>query len=105
MPFWSGETLKARLPTLISDYDPGRIDCNAYTLRMGTEYFCTSDGRRPIWQRATKRRLSAGEFFPIPAGQFAFLETHEEVTVPREAMAFISVKATVKWEGLINVSG
>src|ERR1700716_1391499 len=72
---------------------------------MGTEYYCTSDGTRPVWERAKKTTLNIGDTFVIPAGQFAFLETMEEITVPPEAMAFISVKARVKWEGLINVSG
>lgn len=105
MTFWSGETLAQRLPGLVTSFDPSNIDCNAYTLRMGAEYYCTSDGKRPIWKRAKKASLKARETFVIPAGQFAFLETKEEITIPREVMAFISMKATVKWDGLINVSG
>ena len=38
-------------------------------------------------------------------GQFAFLLTDEIVEVPDSAMALISIKAKIKWRGLINVSG
>jgi dCTP deaminase len=105
MTFWSGETLEANLPNLVIPYDAQQIDCNAYTLRMGTEYYCTSDGKRPIWKRAQKTTLCPGDTFAIPAGQFAYLLSMEEITVPKEAMAFISMKSRVKWKGLINVSG
>jgi dCTP deaminase len=41
----------------------------------------------------------------IPPGQFAFLMTEEEVKVPSDAVALISMKAKIKFRGLINVSG
>lgn len=41
----------------------------------------------------------------IPSGQFAFLITLETVTVPHDALALISIKARIKWRGLVNVSG
>jgi dCTP deaminase len=105
MAFWRGETLKTRLPTLIAPFDINLIDINAYTLRMGSEYYCTSDGKRSLWDRAVKQILPPGKEFIIPAGQFAFLQTAEQISVPDDAMAFISIKAKIKFEGLINVSG
>ena len=41
----------------------------------------------------------------IPPGQFAFLLTEEVITIPPEVMGFISIKATFKLRGLVNVSG
>ena len=41
----------------------------------------------------------------IPPGQFAFLLTAETVTMPDNAIAFISIKARLKFNGLINISG
>jgi hypothetical protein len=35
MPFWRGETLNERLPSLVDPFDAGAIDCAAYTLRVG----------------------------------------------------------------------
>ncbi len=56
-------------------------------------------------QNATVRRLADGEGFTIPPGQLAFLLTEEIVRVPPDAVAFISIKAKIKFRGLINVSG
>lgn len=105
MAFWSGEKIELEGPPLISDFDPKKIDCNSYTLCMGPEYFCTSDARRPVWKTARKQQLGTGESFVIPSGQFGFLLTKETIAVPANAMAFISIKSTVKFQGLINVSG
>lgn len=40
-----------------------------------------------------------------PPGQFAFILAEETVRVPPSAMAFISMRATFKMKGLVNVSG
>ena len=53
----------------------------------------------------TVRKLSDGEAFTIPPGQFAFLLTEEVVCVPADALAFISIRAKIKFRGLVNVSG
>ena len=50
-------------------------------------------------------KLSDGEAFTIPPGQFAFLLTEEVVSVPADALAFISIRAKTKFRGLLNVSG
>jgi dCTP deaminase len=103
MAFWRGETIETRGPWIIDDFRKSAIDCNAYTLRMGTEYFCTTDGKSPGY--SVPQKLGKGEIFVVPPGQFAFLRTSESITIPDHAMAFISMKATYKFEGLINVSG
>ncbi len=105
MSFWSGETLERRLPSLISAFNPRDIDCNAYTLRLGSNCYCTSDGKRSLSRRAKKQVLNPGETFVIPPGQFAFIETRQTIQIPADAMAFISIKAKIKFSGLINVSG
>jgi dCTP deaminase len=51
------------------------------------------------------KAASTDQPFVIPPGQFAFLQTEEVVSVPVDAMAFISMKATFKMKGLVNVSG
>jgi dCTP deaminase len=53
----------------------------------------------------TKVKLEEQEGFVIPPGQFAFLLTEECVEVPSSALAFISMKARIKFKGLVNVSG
>jgi dCTP deaminase len=106
MAFWSGETLALRLPSLITNFQPGRIDCAAYTLTVGVDAFITEDEvivGEP--RKGVRFTLGPGESFKIPPGQFAFLTTEEVISVPADALAFISMKATYKFKGLVNVSG
>ena len=104
MPFWSGETLAARLPNLIEGFDPDKIDCAAYTLRIGREVYISPSTAADAATR-TKTVLDERQDFGIPPGQFAFLLTEERVTVPNSSVAFISMKARIKFKGLVNVSG
>ena len=104
MPFWSGATLAEQLPGLIEGFDAKQIDCAAYTLRIGREVYISPSTAADASTR-TKTILDTGQDFVIPAGQFAFVLTEEIVTVPESAIAFISMKARIKFKGLVNVSG
>jgi len=103
--FWSGETLSERLETLIDPFLPERVDCAAYTLAVGPEVYVSPSDQSADPSTVTVRRLDAGEAFTIPPGQFAFLLTEEIVSVPSDALAFISIRARTKFQGLVNVSG
>jgi len=103
MAFWSGEKLRQKMPPLVTDFSEERIDCAAYTLRMGRQYYLSASevdiGTNKI------RVLEVGDSVPIPSGQFAVLLSEERVTVPPDAIAFISMKTGLKARGLVNVSG
>ena len=103
--FWSGETLSQRLKTLIKPFDSGQIDCAAYTLSIGPEVYVSPNDQTADPTTVTIRKLSDGEAFTIPPGQFAFLLTEEVVSVQADALAFISIRAKTKFRGLVNVSG
>lgn len=103
MSFWSGAKLNELLPKLVTHYDQSRVDCSAYTLRMGRQYYLSAGGAEAATNKLQK--LSAGDSLAIPSGQFAVLLTEEIVTVPPGAMAFISIKNGFKSRGLVNVSG
>jgi dCTP deaminase len=105
MTFWSSQKLEAHLARLTDDPDPAMIDCNALTLRVGPEYYVTPGLEHPSPGTHTKQPLDIGQGMTIPPGQFAFLLTEEKITIPPEVMGFISVKATYKLKGLVNVSG
>lgn len=106
MAFWSGEKLSERCRfNVISDFDEARVDCNSYRIRMGNEYYCTSDSGNAFWDSATKQTISPGASFIVAPGQFGFLLSNESIKVPSDAMAFISIRAKIKFRGLINVSG
>lgn len=101
MSFWSGEKLSAN-SSVVTEFLPENVDANAYNLHMGGCYFRTADD---TGQEQKKKTLLSGEAFIIPAGQFAFLLSQETVNVPPNAMAFISMRTGIKFQGLINVSG
>ena len=103
--FWSGETLSERLKTLIDPFVSGRVDCAAYTLSIGPEVYVSPNDQTADPTTVTIRKLSQGEAFTIPPGQLAFLLTEEVVSVPADALAFISIRAKTKFRGLVNVSG
>ncbi|WP_276912376.1 dCTP deaminase domain-containing protein [Hyphomonas atlantica] len=103
--FWSTDTLKERLPELISDFDEKRIDRANYKLCVGPEIYVSPSEKPKTATAHTKIALSQGQGFHIPPGQFAFLITEEIISVPADALAFISIRAKYKFRGLVNVSG
>jgi dCTP deaminase len=100
--FWSGEKL-LKNKHIIEPFDSEQIDCNAYTLRMGNLYYRTADQESGVEQKKTF--LKDYEALLIPPGQFAYLLTKESVHIPPDSMAFISMRTSIKFQGLINVSG
>ena len=105
MAFWSSQTIEGNLARLTDRPDPDMVDCNALTLRIGAEVYITPGFDEPQPLSHTKKQLAPGEAIAIPPGRFAFLLTEETVTIPPELMGFISIKATYKLKGLVNVSG
>lgn len=106
MAFWSSQTLTARMSELIvGEGSSATVDCNSITLTVGPEVYITPSLADHANYTHTKKALAAKEAFAIPPGQFAFLLTEETVYVPPSAMAFISMKASFKLRGLVNVSG
>ena len=104
MSFWSGAKLLDELPRLITPFEAKRIDCAAYTLRVGAEVYISPSSKEEASTR-TRDTLDEKQGFVVPSGQFAFLLTEEIVEVPDSALAFISMKARIKFKGLVNVSG
>jgi dCTP deaminase len=105
MTFWSSQKLEANLAKLTDYPDKAMVDCNALTLRVGGEIYVTPGLEQPVPNAHTKKQLKPDEAVTIPPGQFAFLLTEERITIPPELMGFISIKATYKLKGLVNVSG
>ncbi|MER9056689.1 deoxycytidine triphosphate deaminase [Mesorhizobium sp. M0910] len=103
--FWGNKELEQRLPDLIKPFDSDLLDRATYRLRVGEEVYVSPTGVGSDTTLKTKTRLSSGDDFQIPAGQFTLLITHEEVFIPENALAFISIRAKYKFKGLVNVSG
>ncbi|WP_420636615.1 dCTP deaminase domain-containing protein [Candidatus Palauibacter sp.] len=67
-------------------------------MKVGPEAFVTSD-------TGETTELPKGNKVVIPPGQFGLLVTQETVRIPANVVAFISIRAGIKFRGLINVSG
>ena len=102
MPFWNDTQWRSITPghEPIKPFDTGRIEDANYLLAIGNEvYVSASEGA------GTARKLAIGESFSIDPGQFAYLLTEEEVTIPFDVIGFISIRASIKFYGLVNISG
>src|SRR6266567_3019357 len=98
MAFWSSETLEQRLPAFINPFEPTRIMHGAYELGVGPQAFITSSS-------SDTTVIGQGKKVVISPGQLGLLITNEVVTIPNNAIGFISIRAGIKFQGLINVSG
>lgn len=101
MAFWSTERFRGRGPSeaIVAPFDPEQVKHGAYELAVGREVSITSD------DQTTKRELAQGEPIIIPPGQFGLVLSEEIVSVPTNAIGFISIRASIKFQGLVNVSG
>jgi dCTP deaminase len=100
MAYLGTKELKEILPKCIDKFNPQRIDNVAYELCLGSEAYLTDSkrGKKDILDDKNSQVV-------IKPGQFALLLTDEEVTIPNNILAFISIKFSQKIKGLINVSG
>jgi len=112
LSFWSTQEIirrntelsrKDSTEPLISGFRKDKVKEASYTLTVGSEAFITSSPQTKL-DEVKKLDISDG-FCYIPPGQFAYLITEEKVNIPKDCLAFISMKFTIKAEGLINVSG
>ncbi len=104
MSFWSSQTLRYHLPSLIEPFNDDQIQSASYELCLGEEVYISALPDTPLRERK-KILLKEKETVAIPPGQFAFLITSEIIKVPNNTLAFISMKFKFKSNGLINVSG
>lgn len=98
MPFLTSQQILERLPTLVKDAKQDRVTAACYELGLGDEACITPVGEG-------RRTFKDNRQIVIPPGQFGILVTEEEVTIPNDMLAFISIKSKKKMVGLVNVSG
>lgn len=100
MPFWNTDRIKRECQAqgLITPYREDRALRCAYELGVGPEAFITS-------KEEDATHLPDRSKVSIPPGQFGLLVTRETIYVPPDAIAFISIRARIKFQGLVNVSG
>lgn len=81
-------------------YNIGRVEQAAYALSLGNEAYRTDNKDRKIEILDDKNKN-----IEINPGQFTLLMTDEIINIPKDKLAFISIKAKQKLKGLVNVSG
>lgn len=101
MAFLGTNTLTELLQNseIISHFDSKRIKNGSYELSLGAQVFQTDSAPRSV------KNLKQDEKIEIKPGQFALLLTKEYLKMPKDKIAFISIKGGIKFKGLVNVSG
>lgn len=90
---------KAQRGLLISkEFEPSLVKQASYDLRLGEEIYV-------VGKRAPEKITDRNPYVSIQPGQFAILTSYEEIKIPDNILAFISVRTTFKIQGLVNVSG
>ncbi|MGE4423600.1 MAG: hypothetical protein AB7D39_15000 [Pseudodesulfovibrio sp.] len=97
--FWGSKKLIRKIEegNIIRPFTADNVESGAYELTMGDAYYSTDCD--------TRQSLRNNDQFKISPGQFALLETREVIRVPLGAIGLISIKAKIKFKGLVNVSG
>jgi dCTP deaminase len=103
MSFWSDIKWRSRplQPQIVEPFDSDAIEDANYLLSIGDEIYVSSPEAKSTIQTLTAER----PHFAIEPGQFAFLLTAENVSIPFDTIGFISIRATIKFMGLVNISG
>ncbi|WP_446745595.1 dCTP deaminase [Silvibacterium acidisoli] len=78
--------------------DKNNINQSSYDLCLGKEIYMVGNAAPQILTKDMP-------YATLIPGQFAILTTHEIVSLPNELLAFISLKSTYKFQGLVNISG
>jgi dCTP deaminase len=82
----------------VEHFDEKNLKEACYDLRIGDEVFLSE-------KRVPKRLSDRDPYVILPPGQFALIKTFEKVRIPRDIVAFISIRSKLKFQGLINISG
>jgi dCTP deaminase len=79
-------------------YKADRVKQASYDLALGAEVYVVGKGH-PI-------KLSDEEpYLTLAPGEFAILTCLEEIRIPSDHIAFIALKSSFKFQGLVNISG
>jgi dCTP deaminase len=83
---------------LIDNFNDDEVQQASYDLRLGDEVY--------IVGKHTPEKLSKKQpYISLAPGQFALLTCLETLSMPDTHMAFITIRSTFKFQGLVNISG
>ena len=81
-------------------YVESRVKQATYELSLGSQVYRTDNKDKKV-----EILNDSNKNIDINPGQFCLLMTEEFVNIPPDKLAFISIKASLKLKGLVNVSG
>lgn len=96
---WLAEGKKGIGKSPVLPWQEERVEAAGYRLSVGREYYVNTDGTSSVV------KLDFEDTFVVSPGQFAFILTKEKVQISKSAIGFISIRASIKFKGLVNVSG
>jgi dCTP deaminase len=79
-------------------FDDNSVKQSSYDLRLGEEFYV-------VGKRAPEKLSEKQPYISLPPGQFAVLTCYEILHLPKNIMAFITLRNRFKMQGLVNVSG
>lgn len=85
---------------IVKPFNENFLEGANYLLSIGEEVYVSVAGKPSV-----VHRLSEKETFEIAPGQFAFLLTEEKLSIPLDAIGFISIRSKQAFLGLVNISG
>lgn len=80
------------------EYHENCVRQASYDLRLGREYYI-------VGHEAPEKLSDKSPYLSLAPGQFAILTCFEEIKMPRNYLAFIALRSTFKFQGLVNISG
>ncbi|HKW17052.1 MAG TPA: hypothetical protein VJO35_06045 [Terriglobales bacterium] len=101
MPFLAKKEIRDRISNgLIKEehFQESLLRQASYDLRLGSEIYI-------VGEQVPKLLDDDEPYATLPPGQFAILTCYEQIAMPRDLIAFISVRSKFKLEGLVNISG
>jgi dCTP deaminase len=96
---WIAEGKRGYSNCPVLPWDEKRIEAAGYRLSVGGEYFVNGS------RSSTAVKLGTKDNFALQPGQFAFILTKERVNISNSSIGFISIRASIKFKGIVNVSG
>ncbi len=92
------EELAAKGLLIGEKYNPKNVRQASYDLGLGAEVYV-------VGKDVPEMLSEKSPYISLAPGQFAILTCYEEIKMPSTHMAFIALRSTYKFQGLVNISG
>ncbi|WP_175715323.1 dCTP deaminase [Burkholderia ambifaria] len=88
-------------PPLIDPFVAGNVRLSSYDLTIGSEYYISADGKSSA---IATQQLSPNQSFTIPPHGICFILSGEDINLPEDITAKISLRMSLVYRGLVLTS-